>query len=121
MKSRYQGTCTNCSKALPKQFVFQGVVICEDCYKIVSHVVQRTKRELSMLFLVYTDMLRAALIKGELRPPVLPPDAGKGMPLTELTQAIKNMGGGNGKDQRPAAGRRGDVPPLRDGPQDQVG
>ena len=70
MSSR--GTCANCKAPLEEPKVFQGVIICEDCFKIVSHTIERTKKELQMIFLTYTDMLRVALIRGELRPPEMP-------------------------------------------------
>lgn len=89
MKSRYQTACTNCKAPLPKQFVFQGVVICERCHKIVSHLVQRSRKELEMLFLTYTDMLRVALIKGEMNFPVLPKS--KRMPGNEMQRALHEM------------------------------
>jgi len=120
MKSHYQVACTNCRAPLTEQHVFQGVIICSDCYKIVSHAVQRTKKELHMLFLTYTDMLRVALVKGELRPPVLPStNAKKGMPMDEFAAAFKSLGDLHGQGQRPEAGGESGVHPLRDGTQDQ--
>lgn len=89
MKSRYQTACTNCKAPLPQQFVFQGVVICERCHKIVSHLVQRSRKELEMLFLTYTDMLRVALVKGEMNFPVLPKS--KRMPGNEMQRAMHEM------------------------------
>lgn len=72
MKSREQLTCTNCKERLnDKKQVFQGVIICDNCYKLVSHAIKRTQGELKMLFLVYTDMIRVGLLKGEFRPPVI--------------------------------------------------
>ena len=68
------GTCMNCKAAIdgaPR--IFQGVLICDNCFKIVSHFVARTKSELQMVFLAYTDMLRVALVRGELRPPPAAP------------------------------------------------
>lgn len=68
-----QGTCTNCKAPLTEEpKIFQGVIICDDCFKIVSHTIARTKKELQMIFLTYTDMLRVALVRGELRPPEMP-------------------------------------------------
>lgn len=101
MKSRFIDTCVNCGNKLPHPpRMFQGVLVCGDCYKIVSRCVERTQKELQMLFLVYTDMLRVALVKGELRPPPMPP-AGKTMPPLELSRAFarmaENVGGSNDK------------------------
>jgi hypothetical protein len=89
--SQFIDDCLNCGNKLPNPpKVFQGVLICDGCFKIVSHCVQRTKQELNMLFTVYADMLRVALVKGELRPPP-PAPAGKTMPPAELTRAFKRM------------------------------
>lgn len=89
-------TCMNCRRAIEgKPSVFQGVVICSDCFMIVSHVVKRAQTELRLLFLTYTDLLRVALVKGELRPPVLPD--GKTMPkevffngLAKVREALRD-------------------------------
>lgn len=101
MKSREQLICTNCKENLSgKRQVFQGVIVCDNCYKLVSHAIKRTQGELKMLFLVYTDMIRVGLLKGEFRPPVMPPP-GKSMPPYELAKALKEMairGGENEKD-----------------------
>jgi hypothetical protein len=88
MKSSYQGTCTNCKKRLKRQQVFQGVVICDDCFKMISHVIKRTKKELSMLFLVYTDMLRVSLLKGEFN---FSPAVDGEMPPVELAKALQQV------------------------------
>jgi len=88
-------TCLNCGCEIGQQFTFQGVVICGDCYKMVSHFIQRAKSELNLLFLTYTDMLRVSLIRGQLRPPTLP-QQGMSMPKSEFLKAfqqqIKEMG-----------------------------
>ena len=82
-------TCMNCNELLQKEsHTFQGVVICHSCFQMVNHFIQRTKNELDMLFLVYTDMLRTALIKGELRPPKAPSN-GQNMPPIELSKAFR--------------------------------
>jgi len=108
MKSREQGTCTNCKDPLnSKRQVFQGVLICDNCYKLVSHAIKRTQGELKMLFLVYTDMVRVGLLKGEFRPPVLP-SSGKSMPPQELAKALQEMakrGVSNGRDSNGAVPR----------------
>jgi len=116
VKSRYVDTCINCKSKLPeKPFVFQGVVICENCFKVVSHCVQKTKKELNMLFLVYTDMLRAALVKGELHfPPAVP--EGQEMPVAEFSRAftrlVEKIGGRNAQTEKGPNGK-GQVPELR--------
>jgi hypothetical protein len=92
----------NCKAVLqtaPK--TFQGVVICDDCYRIVSRMVEKTKSEMQMVFLAYTDMLRVALVRGELRPPSAPPSGQ--MPAADLASAVKrlveNHGGRNGQQE----------------------
>lgn len=101
MTTRKINGCLNCGRTLGSPAkTFQGILICDDCYKIVSHYIQRTKNEMSMLYLVYVDMLRVALVKGELRPPKAVPGNEEMHPL-ELTQAFKRMaekfGGLHGK------------------------
>jgi hypothetical protein len=100
MKSKEQLICTNCKESLnDNRRIFQGVLICENCYKLVSHAIQRTQKELKMLFLVYTDMIRVGLLKGEFRPPVMPP-AGKKLPHSELAKAMQEMAKKGIKDER---------------------
>ena len=113
MRQHYQGTCTNCGKRLKKQHVFQGVIICEDCFKMVSHAMQRTKNELEMLVTVYKDMVRAALVQGRFRPPPAVP-AGEMMPPMELSRAFDRLAERTGaKDAQTAS--KGEVSELRDG------
>jgi hypothetical protein len=115
MKSREIDTCMNCGAKLPHPpKIFQGVLICENCFKMVSHFVKRTQEELRMLFLVYTDLLRAALVKGELRPPPAVP--GKEMPVQEFAKAFQQMAqrfGGINVDKKTRPGSQGTVPSLR--------
>lgn len=86
-----QLVCTNCRERLGgRKQVFQGVIICDNCYKMVSHSIKRTQEELKMLFLVHTDMIRVGLLKGEFRPPVLPPP-GRKMPKEELAKAFREL------------------------------
>jgi hypothetical protein len=87
MKSRRSLYCTNCKQGMPKQYVFQGVVICEKCHTIVTRCVEKAQTELRMLFLTYTDMLRQALVKGEMNFPVLP--KGARMPQGEMEAALQ--------------------------------
>lgn len=86
-----QGVCMNCREPIttaPR--TFQGVVICETCFRIVSRMVERTKNEMQMVFLAYTDMLRVSLVRGELRPPLAVP-ARQEMSKTSLAQAIQSL------------------------------
>ena len=80
--------CINCGGVVDRSFSWQGLIICEDCFKIVSHVIEKTKREMQQVFLLYTDMVRVALIKGELRPPILPKE--KQMPPSVFQDALKH-------------------------------
>jgi len=116
MKSREQTVCTNCKEQLDgKRQVFQGVVICGNCYKLVSHSIKKTQGELKMLFLVYTDMIRVGLLKGEFRPPVMPAP-GKTMPPSELAKAMQEMAKHGEKDAKdsesPVPGVSGDKNPA---------
>lgn len=112
----YQGTCTNCKEPLGDTTrVFQGVIICDTCFKIVSHTIERAKKELQMVFLTYTDTLRVALVKGELRPPV--------MPETEVTReqffgAVAQVGARHAQFK---AKGRSKLRPLRDASQHPAG
>lgn len=81
-------TCVNCGNQIGQQFVFQGVIVCGDCYKIATHYLQRTQTELQMLVTTYIEMLRVALIKGQLRPPKLPPGE---CPRRQLTKAFQQL------------------------------
>ena len=124
MKSRQINTCMNCGSSLPDPpHVFQGVLICSDCFKIVSHCIQKTKAELNMLYTVYTDMLRVALVKGELRPPPAAPD-NKEMPPLEFTKAFQRLsqkyGGLHGNETTGTDGQD-KVPALRDDEHDTDG
>lgn len=112
MRSRRQGNCANCAKPLAQQHVFQGVIICEDCHKLVSHALQRTQTELKMLFTVYTDMIRAALVQGKFRPPPAVP-AGQQMPPIELSKAFDRLADRVGGKDASATSKSG-VPKLRD-------
>jgi hypothetical protein len=123
MKSRDQMICTNCKAPLNGvRHVFQGVIICDNCHKLVSHAIKRTQGELQMLFLVYTDMIRVGLLKGEFRPPPMP-SPGKSMPPSELAKSLASMiqGASNATDrespvsslQSCADNTDGEVPPRR--------
>ena len=114
MKSGYQGTCTNYGEQLKQQYVFQGVIVCSDCYKIVSHTVAKVKKELQMLFLTYTDMLRVALVRGEMRPAVLPKDSPQGTSREDFISAIKDLGAKHGNALQRAVSQS-DLPPLQSG------
>lgn len=115
MKSRYQETCTNCKASLEKQFLFQGLVICEKCNTIVTHLVHRAENEMKMMFLTYTDMLRVAIVKGELNFPVLPAETR--MPRREMEGALRDisrkLGGLDDQVVRSTTQGKGEVSGLR--------
>lgn len=110
--------CINCGDKIDRPHVWQGVTICENCFKIVSHVIKKTKEEMQQVFLLYTDMIRVALIKGELRPPVLPKT--KHMPQDVFRDALKGvaekLGAKHGTETKQPPGNGG-VPRVRDGAQ----
>lgn len=96
--------CINCGEEITRTHVWQGIQICSNCFKIVSHTIAKTKKEMQQVFLLYTDMIRVALIKGELRPPVLPDT--KTMPpdifKDALKKAIDRVGVKHGKETKPS-------------------
>jgi hypothetical protein len=79
--------CTNCKKELlsGQAAVFHDVIICLDCHKMATTIMERAKAQVKMMLLVYADILRVALIKGTLQFPELPveqltiPDIMKGV------------------------------------------
>lgn len=107
--------CINCGDKIDRPHVWQGVTICENCFKIVSHVIAKTKEEMQQVFLLYTDMIRIALVKGELRPPKMPTQ--KTMPTNVFRDALKNaadkLGVKDGTKTKPSNGN-GRVPVVRD-------
>ena len=83
-------TCTNCSKALSDQkdiLVFQTVVCCADCHKIVTAAFARARHLTDSVLDLYKESLRVALIKKQAHLPMLPVG---GMPMGQL-QASMNM------------------------------
>lgn len=62
--------CANCkTKASAK--VFEGVMICEDCSKMVDVIIDRRRKELAVLETLYRDKLRVTLLEGKLSPKVI--------------------------------------------------
>lgn len=106
--------CPNCKEQTENPQRFQDLLICDTCFRMVSHYVKKAQTEMQMIFLTYTDMLRVSLVRGELRPPQLPPDAKKGMPRQELAEALYK-----GAQHAQAKGNR-EVHPLQDGASDRV-
>lgn len=82
--------CVNCHNTFEgRPYIFQGVMLCAACYRLVDHVIKRAQNELRLLFITYTDMLRVALVRGQLRPPKLP--NGKTMPKDELFKGLSKL------------------------------
>jgi hypothetical protein len=107
--------CVNCRER-EAVITFQGVLVCSDCFKIATHSVDRAKKELAQLMMVYLDMVRIALVKGELRPPVLPEE--RTMPLTEFKAGMRTVLERMKQDAKEAgqAKGEGEVPELRNDP-----
>ena len=89
LKSYRANACMNCKAELKEQALFQGVLVCPDCKTMAAHFLNKAKKEMHMLMVAYADMVRVALIKGQLRPPVLPKEPT--MPKRDLADALKAM------------------------------
>lgn len=109
--------CVNCREREAVS-TFQGVLVCMDCFKIANHAVERAKKELAQLMVVYLDMVRICLVRGELRPPMLPEEGT--MPLTEFKAGVRTVLERMKQDAKEAEQAQGDgqVPELRDGAHD---
>lgn len=111
--------CVNCHNTFEgRPHIFQGVMLCKACFRLVDHVISRAQRELKLLFLTYTDMIRVALVKGELRPPRLP--SGKEMPKDALFKGLSKLREVIRADSQEVPADAGDVRPLRGGEADAV-
>lgn len=88
---KLNGTCINCGVELYTFDVrfFQGVMVCPTCCRIAERKAKQAKDELQMIYNVYVDMLRVALIRKELHLPQLPTD--NSMPMVELKKAIEQQ------------------------------
>lgn len=95
--------CRNCGK--DASYTYQGMQICADCYKIVTSALKKARTELEMVFTLYVDSLRVAIVKGELRPPRLPPPGQ--MPTSALVASIRDI------QENLNVGRDSGVHPLR--------
>lgn len=69
--------CMNCKKN-PSVAIFEGVMICNDCNRIVEVVLERRRRELAALDKLYRDKLRVTLLEGKLSPKVVNDECGTG-------------------------------------------
>lgn len=111
--------CVNCRNTFEgRPCIFQGVMLCKSCFYLVDHVIKRAQNELKLLFLTYTDMLRVALVRGELRPPKLPD--GKTMPRDALFKGLSKLREVIRADSEAVSTDEGDVRPLRGGEDDEV-
>jgi NMD protein affecting ribosome stability and mRNA decay len=68
--------CVNCGASRPPK-LWEGLPVCENCYKIVDHAWARARRETDMMLSLYREALRESLASGNLRPPVLPGEGEK--------------------------------------------
>lgn len=66
--------------------VFQKVVTCADCHKIVETKLSKAARLLASVLSLYRESLRLALIKKQANLPALP--RGNTMPMGELPAAM---------------------------------
>lgn len=83
--------CTNCDKILPKAadiHLFQGVVCCADCDKIVRHAYEKAETLVRHVLTLYKESLRAALIKKQAHLPKLPVGD---LPMGELPAAMNML------------------------------
>ena len=111
--------CVNCRNTFEgRPCIFQGVMLCKSCFRLVDHVIKRAQNEMKLLFLTYTDMIRVALVKGELRPPRLPNE--KEMPKDELFKGISKLREVIRANTKTVSADEGDVHPLRSGEDDAV-
>lgn len=84
--------CTNCKEHVgefPK--AFQGVIICVKCHRIVTHLADKARKQYEAYLLTYFDVLRVALVKGQLDLPQIPKEAN--MPMNDFAKAMREMGG----------------------------
>jgi hypothetical protein len=61
--------CVNCGKEVdPSEAkMFAEVLVCPDCHLIAERTYERGNKELRMMLVVLKEMIRHALIKGELQ------------------------------------------------------
>lgn len=61
--------CVNCHKDVaPEQAkMFAEVLVCPDCYIVAERLFERGNKELRMMLTVLKEMIRLALVKGELQ------------------------------------------------------
>ena len=61
--------CVNCHKDVaPEQAkMFAEVLVCPNCYIVAERLFERGNKELRMMLTVLKEMIRLALVKGELQ------------------------------------------------------
>ncbi len=61
--------CVNCHKDIEpaEAKMFAEVLVCPDCYIIAERLFERGNKELRMMLTVLKEMIRLALVKGELQ------------------------------------------------------
>lgn len=123
--------CSNCHQPMSDNHVygFQGVRICGNCAKMVQRALDKMQRQFSFMAQMYNEVLRVALIKGELRfpelPDVTPKEKLRGVTKKQLLDEMNKMlslgGPDDNRELRPEMegrpeGHARTVHPLRSDP-----
>jgi hypothetical protein len=117
--------CINCKQSVGAEaYIFQGVRICGNCAKIVQRGLDKVKREMDAMLQMYLEVLRVALVKGELNfsPDPVPKNV-TGKDLREaLVAQMKELANDDERfrtEEPRKEGLGGDVSRLQAGPQDR--
>ena len=78
--------CMNCKKDVPQDEakLFAQCFVCPDCFTMAERIVEHGQRELQQLLTTLKELVRLAIVRGELSFSELPPD----MPTTDRTSVI---------------------------------
>lgn len=113
LKNSRSPACINCKERVgdhPK--AFQGVIICMKCHRIVTHLADKARKQYQACLFTYFEVLRVALVKGQLDLPQIPKEAD--MPMEAFAKAMEEMGGRIANDSKKTSGEN-KVRPLRSG------
>lgn len=89
--------CTNCHQPISDNYVygFQGVRICGNCARMVQRALDKMQQQLTFMMKMYYEVLRVALIKGELSfpelPAVSPSEKLRGVSKEQVLQELERM------------------------------
>ncbi len=123
--------CPNCYQPIADDQVraFQGVRICGNCARMVQRALDKMQKQLKFMTDMYNEVLRVALVKGELRfpelPDVPPNEKLRGVTREQLVAEMRTMAHLRGPDDHgtlcPAVegrpeGHACEVHPLRTDP-----